>query len=64
MLESWTEIARELWNKHKYKILAGVSFAAAGYFALKYFEGGGETRWSSVAEAVRLDKVREVVVDG
>jgi hypothetical protein len=40
------------YQRHKYKILAGVSFAFAGYFAYKYLEDGGETKWSSFVKAV------------
>ena len=64
MLDRAIDQAKNIWNKHKYKILGGVSFAIAGYFAWKYMEGGGETKWSSFVEAVRLGKVKEVIVDG
>ncbi len=34
-------------NKHKYKILAGVSFFAAAYFLARYLEDQAETKLSS-----------------
>ena len=40
MFDNVLEKAKDFWAKHKYKILAGVSFIAAGYFALKFMEGG------------------------
>ena len=40
MFDNVLEKAKNFWAKHKYKILAGVSFIAAGYFALKFMEGG------------------------
>jgi predicted negative regulator of RcsB-dependent stress response len=36
MLNRAIDETKNVWNKHKYKILAGVSFAIAGYFAWKY----------------------------
>ena len=58
MLNSAIDQAKDLWKKHKYKILAGISFAFAGYFFLKYMENGGSTRWSNFIEAVRQGKVK------
>ena len=37
MFQNALEKVSNFWNKNKYKILAGVSFAFAGYFAWKYF---------------------------
>lgn len=41
MLGNWFDRAKDFWSRHKYKIMAGVSFAVAGYFAYRYLEGGG-----------------------
>ena len=35
MLEYLITNTKEVWQKHKYKILAGLSFSLAGYFAYK-----------------------------
>lgn len=65
MLDNALERGRELWNTHKYKILAATSFLAAGYFAFKFIQEEGEpTKWSSFVEAIRQHHVTEVVVDG
>ena len=48
MIDNALERGREIWNTHKYKILAATSFLAAAYFALKFIQEEGEpTKWSS-----------------
>ena len=64
MLKRTIDQAQNVWKKHKYKIMAGVSFAMAGYFIWKYMEGGELTKWSSFEEAVKQGKVKEVIIDG
>lgn len=64
MLENLTNKAKDIWRKHKYKILAGVSFSFAAYFAWKYMEGETSSKWSDFTKAIELNKVKEVVVDG
>lgn len=64
MLNKAIDQIKDVWSKHKYKILAGVSFAIAGYFSWKYLESGGQTKWSSFVEAVRQGGVKEVIIDG
>lgn len=34
-------------RKHKYKIIGGISLAAAAYFALEFMKEEGETKLSS-----------------
>jgi hypothetical protein len=44
-------------KEHKYKILGGISFGMAFYFAAEYLKGEGEAKISSLLEAIDKDKI-------
>lgn len=51
-------------KKHKYKILAAVSFVAAGYFFYYSFGDDKTIKLSTFLEALSSDQINEVVVKG
>jgi hypothetical protein len=51
-------------KKHKYKILAAVSFVAAGYFCYCYLNDDKNIKLSAFLDALRNDQINDVVVQG
>lgn len=51
-------------KKHKYKILAAVSFAAAGYFFYCSVNDERSIKLSAFLDALRSEQINEVVVKG
>ena len=55
---------KETISEHKYKILAGVSFAAAGYLFYCYLNDDKNVKLSSFFAALSKQQLDEVVVKG
>lgn len=55
--------ALQFIKKHKNKILAATSIAAALYFLYKYLDQGDQTKLTSFFEAIKQQKVKEIVID-
>ncbi len=51
-------------KKHKYKILAAVSFVAAGYFFYCCFNDDKNVKLSTFLDALRSDQINDVVIKG
>lgn len=51
-------------QKHRYKILAAVSFIAAGYFFYYSFSDERNIKLSTFLDALRSEQINEIVVKG
>lgn len=55
---------RESFEEHKYKILAGVSFVAAGYLLYHSVFDDRNIKLSTFIDALKSDQLDEIVVKG
>ena len=51
-------------KQHRYKILAAVSFAAAGYFFYCTFNDSKSIKLSTFFDALRNEQINDVVIKG
>lgn len=51
-------------KQNKYKILAAVSFVAAGYFFYCYFNDDKNVKLSTFLDALKSDQINDVVIKG
>lgn len=51
-------------KKHKFKILAGISFIAAGYFFYQYSLDTSSVKLSSFLQAIESNQIDEIMIDG